>query len=188
MPYIVKFSNLLWIFELVSSRILLQVGSADALAFFLPGVVSQFAKVLHASKAMASGAAGSVEAVDQGLRGLAEFLIIVLQDAANMCSLDVSIDTAHFISSKPISAQSFMEELRNLPVKAHGQSAFVEESSGQAVEMTTLKPEVNEQRTGSGKGIGSLHVNRTKDWIEKTSAHVDKLLGATFPNVKSPFI
>ncbi|PON90723.1 Coatomer beta subunit [Trema orientale] len=161
-----------------------KVGTADALAFFLPGVVSQFAKVLHASKAMASGAAGSVEAVDQALRGLAEFLMIVLQDDANMSSLDDSIDiTARFISSKSLSTVSFMEELRNLPVKAHGQSAFVVDSSGQMVKMITPEPEMNEQRIDSGKGIGSFHVTRTKDWIEKTSAHVDKLLGATFPNV-----
>lgn len=189
LPLLLKFLNILLNFELGSPRVLLQVGTADALAFFLPGVVSQIAKVLHASKAMASGAAGSVEAIDQALRGLAEFLMIVLHDDANMSSLDPSIDiSARFISSKSISTQSFLEELRNLPVKAHGQSAFVEESSGQASKMITPEPEMNEQRTDSGKGIGSLHVNRTKDWVEKTSAHVDKLLGATFPHVKCPFL
>lgn len=31
--------------------------------------------------------------------------------------------------------------------------------------------------------LGTLHVDRTKDWILKTSAHVDKLLCATFPNL-----
>ncbi|XP_062115745.1 uncharacterized protein LOC133829920 [Humulus lupulus] len=160
-----------------------KVGTADALAFFLPGVVSQFAKVLHASKSMASGAAGSVEAVDQVLRGLAEFLMIVLQDDANMCSLNASMDITDFVSNQSISTQSFMEELRNLPVKAHGQSTFVEESSAEVKKMITPESEMNGQRTNSGKGIGSLHANRTKEWIEKTSAHVDKLLSATFPNM-----
>ncbi|GMN56495.1 hypothetical protein TIFTF001_025616 [Ficus carica] len=163
-----------------------KVGTADALAFFLPGVVSQFAKVLHASKAMASGAAGSAEAIDQALRGLAEFLMIVLLDDANMSSLEISLDvTAHNISSKSMSAQVFMEELRNLPVKAQqGQGiSTAEDSSGQVAKRISPKPELSEHRTDSGKRIGSLHVNRTKDWIEKTAAHVDKLLAATFPEL-----
>ncbi|KAJ6917748.1 hypothetical protein NC652_019931 [Populus alba x Populus x berolinensis] len=54
-----------------------KIGTADALAFFLPGVVSQFAKVLHMSKTMISGAAGSVEAIDQAIRALADFLVPV---------------------------------------------------------------------------------------------------------------
>nr|XP_023923287.1 TELO2-interacting protein 1 homolog isoform X2 [Quercus suber] len=117
-----------------------KVGTADALAFFLPGVVSQFSKVFHASKTMISGAAGSVEAINQAIRGLAEYLMIVLHDDANLDGLDTSID--------------FIDEFNS-----------------------------KERTTGSGKGIGSLQVNRTKDWIENTSAHIDKLLGATFPHI-----
>ena len=162
----------------------MQVDTADALAFFLPGVVSQFAKVLHASKAMASGAAGSMEAIDQAIRGLAEFLMIVLHDDANMCGRDNSIDIASRSKSiDSLSAQSCMEELRNLPVKSRGQSTSAsEESSNQVVKMI-CEPDLNEKKLDSSKEIGSLNVTRTKDWIEKTSAHVDKLLAATFPDV-----
>ncbi|XP_060670317.1 uncharacterized protein LOC107403735 [Ziziphus jujuba] len=161
-----------------------KVGTPDALAFFLPGVVSQIAKVLHASKGMTSGAAGSAEAIDQALRGLAEFLVIVLQDDANMSSLDMSVDVKTVISSNNnMSTQSFMEKLRCLPVKAQGHREVVAgDSNAQRVKATT--PEFKfEKKMNSGKDIGSFRVNRTKDWIEKTSVHVDKLLGATFPNI-----
>lgn len=163
-----------------------KVGSADALAFFLPGVVSQFAKVLHASKTMISGAAGSAEAINQAIRGSAEYLMIVLQDDANISSLDISIDfVADFNSSKYKSTQSFLEELRSLPDKAQEKSKIVgEDSSSEAIKIGAPKSGVKEERsTISGEGIGSLHVNRTKDWIEKTSAHVNKLLAATFPHI-----
>ncbi|WRX30056.1 hypothetical protein QQP08_022543 [Theobroma cacao] len=73
---------------------LLKVGTADALAFFLPGVVSQFCKVLHISKTIISRAAGRVEAIDQAIRGLAEYLMIVLQDDTDLSGLDTYIDTS----------------------------------------------------------------------------------------------
>ncbi|XP_024019137.1 uncharacterized protein LOC21399286 isoform X2 [Morus notabilis] len=149
-------------------------------------LVAKFTKVLHASKAMASGAAGSVQAIDQALRGLAEFLMIVLHDDANMASLETSLKTtADIISNKSMSTQALMEELRNLPFKAQqSQSRFVAgEPSGQEPKVISPEPELNEHRTDSRKGIGDLNVSRTKDWIEKTSAHVDKLLAATFPDM-----
>lgn len=134
---------------------------------------------------MTSGAAGSVEAIEQALRGLAEYLVIVLRDDANMSSLDMSMDvTTVFNSNHNMSTQSFMEELRRLPVKAQSQKEVAaEDSSDQRLKMITPESKFNENKTNSGKEIGSLYVNRTKDWIEKTSAHVDKLLGATFPHV-----
>lgn len=160
----------------------LQVGTADALAFFLPGVVSQFAKVLHASKMMTSGAAGSGDAIDQAVRGLAEYLMIVLQDDANSSGLDMSITVTS--DKKYESTQSFMDELRQLPFKAHGQNkVLADNSSGQMI--TTISK--SERKVDSGKGDASFHVNRTNDWIEKTSVHVDKLLGTTFRHVGISF-
>ena len=102
----------------VGILLLFQVGTADALAFFLPGVVSQFAKVLNISKTMISGAAGSVEAIDQAIRGLAEYLMIVLQDDANFSGVDMYIDdSVGHNSNKYKSKISFLEELRQIPFK-----------------------------------------------------------------------
>ncbi|XP_026378345.1 uncharacterized protein LOC113272763 [Papaver somniferum] len=66
----------------------LKVGT-DALAFFSPGVVSRFAKVLHMSKAMISGAGASTEAIDPTIRGLIEFFMIDLKDDAYLPGLGV---------------------------------------------------------------------------------------------------
>lgn len=161
----------------------LQVGSADALAFFLPGVVSQFSKVLYVSKTMISGAAGSVEAMDQAIRGLAEFLMVVLQDDVNLSGLDNV--TAGFHASKDESTQSFLEELRQLPIKSRGKSETIaEDSSSEIISSTSPKFGVEGNDSFSSKNtLKSLHVARTKDWIEKTSTHVNKLLCATFPKV-----
>lgn len=165
----------------------LQVGSADALAFFLPGVVSQFSKVLYVSKTMISGAAGSVEAMDQAIRGVAEFLMVVLRDDANLLGLDNVIAGCH--TSKDESTQSFLEELRQLPLKAQGQSETIaEDSSGEII--SSISPKFGFEEKGSissRKMLGSLHVTRTKDWIEKTSTQVDKLLCTTFPKVRYLF-
>ncbi|XP_007022439.2 PREDICTED: uncharacterized protein LOC18594747 isoform X2 [Theobroma cacao] len=161
-----------------------KVGTADALAFFLPGVISQFSKVLHISKTIISGAAGSVEAIDQAIRGLAEYLMIVLQDDANLSGLDMYIDTSVGHNSRNCkSTTSFLEELRQLPSKAQSKT-LVENINGEAVNIVSLKTESGEKGSPDlGKGMGSLHVDRTKEWIEKTSEHVNKLLCAIFPYI-----
>ncbi|XP_050216425.1 uncharacterized protein LOC126667488 [Mercurialis annua] len=156
-----------------------KVGTADALAFFLPGVVSQFAKVLHVSKSMTSGAAGSGEATNQAIRGLAEYLMIVLGDDANFSSIDVSPNVmAGFSSNKDESVHSLMDELRHLPNSSLSQREMVAEES-------IVEPEnvVTNAHNKLGKEIGPLHVDRTRGWIEKTSAHLSKLLVATFPHI-----
>nr|GEV68276.1 TELO2-interacting protein 1 homolog isoform X1 [Tanacetum cinerariifolium] len=60
----------------ITLRVLVaKAGTTDKLAFFLPDFVSQIGKVLHVSKTMISGATGSMEAMDQALRSLTEFLM-----------------------------------------------------------------------------------------------------------------
>lgn len=107
---------------------ILQIGSADALAFFLPGIVSQLTKALHAAKTMVSGAAGSMESIDQAIRGLAEFLMIVLQDDANVSVLDVET-SSNFDSNECKSSVSLLEELRHLQVYDFAKRKSVEDRS-----------------------------------------------------------
>ncbi|KAK4261906.1 hypothetical protein QN277_004842 [Acacia crassicarpa] len=160
-----------------------KVGTADALAFFLPGVVSQFAKVLHGAKTMTSGAAGSAEAIDQAIRGLTEYLMIVLGDEANASVLGIEA-SSNFSSNNCESTVSLLEELRRLPVKAQLQNEVIEDTRGELGKISCSKNEPQEMGSADrSKGIGSLHVNRTKDWLEKTSAHLKKLLSVTFPHI-----
>lgn len=132
---------------------------------------------------MISGAAGSVEAIDQAIRGLAEYLMIVLNDV-NLSGPDMYIDdSVDHNSSKHKSTISFLEELRQLPLKAQSRT-LVESINCEAV--NTVSPETESGEKSSphlGKGMGSLRVDRTKEWIEKTSGHVNKLLCATFPYI-----
>lgn len=165
--------------------LLLQVGSADALAFFLPGIVSHLAKVLQGSKTMTSGAAGSMESIDQAIRGLAEFLMIVLQDNANSSALDIEA-SPNFDSNKCKSTLSLLEELRHLQDKDCVKTKAVEDRSVESEKISCSLTELQDiGHTGPDREKLSLHVTRTKDWIQKTSAHVNKLLSATFPHVRS---
>ncbi|KAK7308317.1 hypothetical protein VNO77_41919 [Canavalia gladiata] len=157
-----------------------KVGSADALAFFLPGIVSQLAKVLHGAKTMMSGAAGNVESIDQAIRALTEFLMIVLQDDANAPALDIET-SSYFDSNACNSTLSLLEELRHLPVKNCVKTEAAEDRS---VESEKFSSQSQLQEMGStDPNRNHLHVNRTKGWMQKTSAHVNKLLSATFPHI-----
>ncbi|GAB4854735.1 hypothetical protein Ancab_023321 [Ancistrocladus abbreviatus] len=162
-----------------------KIGVADSLAFFLPGVVSQLAKVLHVSKSMISGAAGSSEATEHAIRGLAEFLMIVLQGDANLSDSHASLGgVTAFQSHNNETSQSFLDELCHLHAKSQNQNeTHAQNSSAEAVQQFTSKLVLQEKAADTGDTRGSLHVNRTQDWVERTSTHVDKLLCSTFPSI-----
>lgn len=164
--------------------LLLQVGSADALAFFLPGIVSQLAKVLHSAKIMISGAAGNVDSIDQAIRGLAEFLMIVLQDNANEPVLDIEA-SSDIDSNECNSSFSLLEELRHLQVKNCIKTKAAEDIVVESEKFSCSQTQLQEMgNTDPDRENLSMHVNRTKGWMQRTSAHVNKLLGATFPCVR----
>ncbi|KAK6133152.1 hypothetical protein DH2020_033090 [Rehmannia glutinosa] len=174
-------SSRLRVEALITLRVLVaKVGTADALAFYLPGVVGQMGKVLHASRTMISGAAGSTKALDQAVRGLAEFLIIVLEDIANTSILGVPMDEISGLSSrkeKPLA--SFLEELRHLPLNNTVQDDDVRDSTGHLQRGIIVS---GNDSTRVKSDVKSLRVKRTADWLASTTAHVNKLLSAAFPH------
>lgn len=145
------------------------------LAFFLPGVVSQIAKVLHVSRAMISGAAGSVDALDQAIRCLAEFLMIVLDDETNSSALGI-YDGDDTKLQKHESAHSVLDELRSLTTKSQGQRT--ETTSQEIVKINNGQEKSSQKLSGD-----SFRVERTNEWLENTTSHVNKLLCDTFPHV-----
>lgn len=160
----------------------LQVGTADALAFYLPGVVSQLGKVLHASRTMSSGAAGSSKALDQAVRALAEYLVVVLEDGVSTPIHGAPMaDISSFCSSKEKPLASFLEELRHLPAKNITQGDI--KDSTKSVEKTSIISGQDNIMSNPDSSIGSLHVNRTVEWLANTAAQVNKLLSAAFPHV-----
>lgn len=160
-----------------------QVGTPDALAFFLPGVVSKLARVLNVSKSMISGAAGSTEATDHAIRGLAEFLMTVLQDDSGTRDPHALVNSLPgFLSHENESPQSFMEELRHLHVKA--EDRIPNPANESCVNAVIVIGELLEKQSPNiSGGLGPLHVKRTRDWLEKTSVNVNSLLSNLFPHV-----
>ncbi|KAI4374634.1 hypothetical protein MLD38_012606 [Melastoma candidum] len=161
-----------------------KVGTADALGFFLPGVVSKFIKVLHVSRAMLSGAGGNVESINQAIRGLAEYLMIVLDDEANRPSSGTLLNATHPEDASPFQEPSaFLEELRRLPSKDQVQGLDVEDTTDEVERNLPVKYGTHGlKKNVPGKLSGSFRVNRTKAWVGETSANIQKLLTSTFPS------
>ncbi|KAL1540550.1 TELO2-interacting protein 1 isoform X2 [Salvia divinorum] len=173
-------SSRLRVEALITLRVLIaKVGSADALAFYLPGVVSQLGKVLHTSRSMISGAAGSTKALDQAVRALAEYLVVVLDDVVSTPHGAQVEDISGFSSTKEKPLASFLEELRHLPVQKTTQGDI--RDSTESIEKGSLISVGDNVQGLVDFNVRSLHVNRTEEWLANTAAHVNKLLSATFP-------
>ncbi|KAJ3681678.1 hypothetical protein LUZ60_014251 [Juncus effusus] len=148
-------------------RILIsKVGTADALAFFLPGIVSKISKPLYTSKTVLSGPSGSSASLEQAILALTEALTVVLSDHQNLPGLGPPRTR-----EIPSSTESVLDMLRKLTdeVKSDGDSV-----------RGLGPPWTGENGEGDGR---QLVVKRSKEWIEQTGNNVDKMLQANFPHL-----
>lgn len=140
---------------LESALTMLQVGSADALAFFLPGVASGLTKALRSSmvtsrRAVTSGAtyktvgaAGSTGALEESVRGLAELLVLVLADSRNVSCLSDLDPQPNDVGQDFSQVEAALEKLRgttgpvNKDIGENGET-LKPSSSGESKQGTTI--------------------------------------------------
>jgi len=122
------------------------------------------------------------QSINQSIRGGAEYLMIVLEDDANSLSLEMSLNSK-MNSEIYDSIDSFLSELRRLPIRDQGHEVLSEHSDVMVESKKTVNEIQEQKNAGSSKGLQTMTVNRAKEWVEETSANVHKLLIASFPHV-----
>lgn len=175
---------------------LLQVGNADALAYFLPGVVSGLTKAIRSSMVTSKrsvttatyksvGAAGSTGALEESLRGLAELLVLVLADSRNRdCSLAMNTESSELgqtIDQVEAALQVVLLKAEGSPkTEMHGDSKSNGTSTADAA------PNHIEIMKAEAPTLGTpLRLERDRKWLEATVGRLEPILSECLPLVRS---
>jgi hypothetical protein len=186
-------------FFLVSELTLLQVGNADALAFFFPGVVSGFTKAIRSSMVTSKrsvitatyksvGAAGSTGALEESLRGLTELLVLVLADSRNWACLP---EMGPESGPNTDQVEAALEKLQVVLLKEDASGAGELDMSGDSKEgslsvgasSSDHKAVIKAEASTSGS---PFRLERDKKWLESTVARLESILSVNLPLVSSP--
>lgn len=177
----------------------MQVANADALAFFLPGVVSGLTKAIRSSMVTSKrsvttatyksvGAAGSTGALEESLRGLAELLVLVLADSRNRgCLLEMdteSSETGHSIDQVEAALANLQVVLLKEDTRKAGESPKAEMMSG--VSIAEAAPHHKEVFKAEAPTLGApLRLERDRKWLESIVARLESILSESLPLVRS---
>ena len=180
----------------MSELTLLQVGYADALAFFLPGVVSGFTKAIRSSMVTSKrsvitatyksvGAAGSTGALEESLRGLTELLVLVLADSRNWACLS-EIDPKSCETGPNVDeVEAALENLQVVLLKEDFRRDRDSKESSLSVGVSSSDHR-EVFRAEAPTPDSSLRLERDRKWLESTVARLESMLSVNLPLVSSP--
>lgn len=160
---------------LTLERVIHFIGDADALAFFLPGVVSGLTKVLVAGSGIraneGAGPGGTAsDGVEYALISLSSILTLVLND--NLYESHVSGG-----ENKTNKADTLQDALKEIVSRSSRED---DEISLQKLQTSVL----NDQMSTKDISERSFNVKRDGEWLRNTAPRVETALLATIP----PFV
>ncbi|KAL2608666.1 hypothetical protein R1flu_027239 [Riccia fluitans] len=175
--------------------LIIKVGSADALAYFLPGVVRGFATAMRFTKAQVNsgfsapivhvaGAAGWPAVVEEAVKGMAEILALVLGD--EVCGFKSSDSSTTPLEDATLDvAFGYLQDLA-LQSRRRDKNAVMEIETAEAeAKSSTLVVHQSQHNESSsqdhGVGVSSFRVDRSKKWLTETTARVHTFLSQTLP-------
>lgn len=187
----------------MSELTLLQVGNADALAFFFPGVVSGFTKAIRSSMVTSKrsvitatyksvGAAGSTGALEESLRGLTELLVLVLADSRNWACLLETDPRSSDTGSNMDQVEAALENLQVVLLKedtrrAGGSLEVSGDSKESSLSVGVRSSDHREVIKAEAPTPGSpLRLERDRKWLESTVTRLESIISVNLPLVSSP--
>lgn len=154
------------------------VGTADALAFFLPGIATGLAKALVAAGSSQgaraqTGAGASSAATVAALEGLAAVLSITLGTDTEVegGSLDAQQGTGSGAAAAALDKLLYLSE----------KSKAADSKDGAAP--PEANPALEKAAPASSQGPSDLRVHRTAEWVQTAGKNIHPLLATSLPQL-----